>query len=458
MQIALPARLLGTQIGHRYRLDRLIGEGASAWVFAGQDLRLEREVAIKLLKPSTGVAHAASRRRFVAEGRTLARLVHPHIVLAYDAGDTEDGLGYLVMELSDSGNLEAELHDAPMAVDECVSLLLPLMGALASAHDLGVVHRDIKPTNIAFVREAGRNRAKLLDFGIARRRDAGASTGTARGTPSYMAPEQARGLDVSASVDVWAVGVLFFRCLSGRLPFEADTSLETLFKLVNERAPHFSQVCPNLGSHLAVALDRALEPDPERRYGDMRSFARALTVACTQDRLRLPREPDPIGLPDFARWVALANVESTGPAVQGAVRTSEVPATRPRLARRWFELRRGIVIALIAAGFVGGTWFGRMRNDVVSRDVVPARVSGIVSHTTVPSRAPELAAPPLQRSAESVAPTPASSVAPKPLPPAKRRKKATPAGSLEGTQPSQQDAAPATPSRKPSRLLTDWDW
>lgn len=308
-----PAKYFGTQFDRRYRIDRLIGEGASAWVFAAHDLRLDRDVALKLLKPLPPAEQIGARRRFADEGRTLAKLLHPHVVAVHDVGETPDGLCYLVMELSTSGTLESALElRGTLAVAECVGLLLPLMGALACAHDRNIIHRDIKPANIALAGDSASTLAKLLDFGIAWRSDSGCTTDSARGTPSYMAPEQVRGEQLTPSVDVWALGVVMFRCLSGRLPFVAQSSFQTALKLVRERAPRFAAACPGLGPRLALVLDRTLEPEVQERYSDMRALARAITMACVHDNVPLPREPDPVGLADFAVWASTAAEGRTG--------------------------------------------------------------------------------------------------------------------------------------------------
>jgi serine/threonine protein kinase len=457
---ALPARYLGTQLDRRYRLDRLIGEGASAWVFAAQDLRLERDVAIKLLKPLAADEQVASRRRFVAEGRTLARLVHPHIVLVHDAGETEDGLGYLVMELSDAGNLEAELFErGTLSAEECVRLLLPLMGALACAHDRGIVHRDLKPANIVLLREHAETRAKLLDFGIARRGDAGCSTDSARGTPSYMAPEQARGDRLSPAIDVWALGVVFFRCLSGRLPFQSGSSLGTVLKLVGERAPLFSTACPGLGARLAVALDRALEPDAERRHPDMRSFAYAVAVACAQDGIKLPREPDPLGLPDFGRWLAAADVETTRPLpeherAQAAVASASAPSAIPR---HW---RPGLAVALFVGLCNLGAWLaGAPREERVSVEARPATTSA--ERAEVPPVVSAAPSDPVStvREQPAAAQPPSGPLtaaqAPLAVPAVKKRRAPRAADSALGVAPS----GPADRTLVDQLgMVTTWDW
>lgn len=347
MHIAYPTSFLGIQLDGRYRLDRLAGEGASAWVFASHDARLDRAVAVKVLKPRTIEDEPQRRNRFVTEGRTLARLVHPNVVLVHDAGETSEGLGYLVMELCEAGTLETELfRRGTLPVQEAMRLLLPLLGALACAHDRGIVHRDIKPSNIVLLRERDITRAKLLDFGIARPRDSG--TESASGTPSYMAPEQAQGLRPAPAVDVWAMGVVLFQTLSGRVPFDGTSSLDGLMKLVNERAPLFSEACPGLGAHLSVALDRALERDTERRYADMRSFAQAVVMACVQDSIALPTRLEPLGLPNLEDWIANADRGGTrtlAPAERAAVAVAPVSSTPARNP----GVRVGVAILTVAA-------------------------------------------------------------------------------------------------------------
>ena len=313
---------------------------------------------IKLLKPRFDAEQTSHRKRFVDEGRTLARLVHPHVVAVHDAGETPDGLAYLVMELSAAGSLEGELlRRDTLPPEEALRLVLPLMGALACAHDRGIIHRDIKPANVALVREHGKACTKLLDFGIAKHADREGASDAALGTPAYMAPEQARGEALGPQADVWALGVLLFRCLSGSLPFDAGSPAGTLLKLVQGRAPRFSSACRQLSPHLALALDRALEPVPSRRYTDMRSFARAIAVASRQDGLALPQHPEPIGLPDFEKWRAEADLEATQPlekerSLPAPVRvvspvSRQLPSSRSKAGRLGLAL--ALAVALVAA-------------------------------------------------------------------------------------------------------------
>jgi serine/threonine-protein kinase len=313
---------IGTLLAERYRLERVIGEGASSWVFAAIDLRLEREVAVKLLKRRSAAEHSAERVQFVQEARMLAKLAHPHVVAVYDAGETAEGDGYLVMELSQAGTLEAELlRRGALDVGEALSLIVPLLGALACVHDLGIIHRDLKPANIALVRHVGgKPRAKLLDFGIAQLSGKDLATGVPAGTPAYMSPEQARAESPGPAADVWAMGAVLFRCLTGRLPFDASASAGAQRNLGEQRAARIQAFCPNLPPHVAIVVERALEPDVTQRYPDTRAFARVLGVACRQDGVRLDANPEPIGLPDFAAWLTQADIETTQPElVPGAI-------------------------------------------------------------------------------------------------------------------------------------------
>jgi eukaryotic-like serine/threonine-protein kinase len=257
----------------------LLGEGGSARVFAGTDTRLERPVAIKVLRHLGGV-DAALIRRFENEGRALAKLSHPNVVAVHDVGCTRDGTLFLVMELATGGTLELELERRELLpAQELVPLLLPVMGALACAHDLGIIHRDLKPGNIALARVGDAVRAKVLDFGIAKSRGVETNSGRAWGTPAYMAPEQARAGEVGPYTDVWAMGITLFHGLSGRLPFDGPVDANLLLQIVSGRAPRLADTCTTIGKQLAIAIDRALEPNPHDRYRDMRELARTSVSA-----------------------------------------------------------------------------------------------------------------------------------------------------------------------------------
>jgi serine/threonine-protein kinase len=452
---------LGTLVDERYRLDRLIGEGASAWVFAGHDARLDRFVAVKLLKPDENSRQAETQRRFLSEGRTLAKLVHPNVVPVYDAGVTGEGFSFLVMELCEAGTLEAELFRREvLGAEETVELLFPLLGALACAHDRRIVHRDIKPANIVLAAENGERCAKLLDFGIAKRSDS-RSTDSASGTPSYMAPEQATGRRPSAAVDVWSMGVVFYRCLSGGLPFSGETHLVALQKLVSERAPRFAKACPALGKHLAIALDRALERDPQRRYRDMRSFAQALAVACAQDGIALVSRREPPGLAGVDLRGGETHVEITRPL--GELARAAAAAGRPRAAysKRESTVVIAVVLAMISLGVMLAT-------SLTQRTIPASPVAHAQARARAVAPVPRAAIKSVrQEQIDQGERVPSPAVVPPlafPLSGAKsrsgkRRKASSQPPSIATT--SRPEAAPAEPVRSAtpqSGLVRNWEW
>jgi eukaryotic-like serine/threonine-protein kinase len=210
----------------RYRLDRQLGEGGMGTVYAATDLALEREVALKFVREEL-VASPAARDRFQREIRIAASFTHPHIVTVHDYGVAPDGRAFIVMEMLRGVTLAERLrHEGPLPPLQAVAILHDVCAAIGVAHARGLVHRDLKPANIFLVRDDAGERAKVLDFGIARlleprAADAAATwAGALVGTPRYMAPEQLRGGPVSTAWDVWALTIVAFEMLSGQPPFE----------------------------------------------------------------------------------------------------------------------------------------------------------------------------------------------------------------------------------------------
>lgn len=355
----------------RYRLVSLRGQGASGSVYEARDVMLGRTVAVKHMKLPVGADLAGSANQFVREAQTLARMKHPHVVEIYDVGLLADGRPYFVMELFEQSLGQLLEAQRPLSPEDVIALLLPLCGALACAHDLGIVHCDLKPDNVAVQRTAGgRLRGKLLDFGISKAASELVASTLVTGTPGYMAPEQVRGEQCGPSVDIWALGAVAFECLSGRLPFDADTVDEVVRQTAHEVPPSLASVAPALPPALAHAIDRALARSATARYRDMREFARALIGAAVLAGVPFAPDPDPIGLPDVARWRA-ESIATTAriPAVPKAVPASVVPVatelpvsgapagsgqlagTQPA-RRRWTGLLLGVlVMGLSTAAF-----------------------------------------------------------------------------------------------------------
>jgi serine/threonine-protein kinase len=270
---------MATQVlADRYELGERLGVGGMSTVLAAFDRRLERPVAVKLL-----AEHLADDSQFVArfrrEALSAARLVHPNVVQVFDFGlDQESGRHYIVMELI-KGQSGAEIlrDEGVLGVQEALSMVLQGCRGLDYAHRNGVVHRDVKPGNLLRAEDGV---VKLADFGIAKAlSDESALTqvGSVIGTAAYLAPEQAAGEEVGPPADLYALGVVTYQFLSGRLPYEAQSLTELALKQMREIPPPLDELNPEVTPQLAVAVDRALALDPRDRYPDAESFRDALT-------------------------------------------------------------------------------------------------------------------------------------------------------------------------------------
>jgi hypothetical protein len=287
-------------VAERYDGLREIGRGGMAVVCAARDRKLNRDVALKVLPPELGF-RADVRERFVREAQTAARLNHPSLVPIY-AVDEADGLVYFVMALVQGESLAVRLQrerKPPLAFVRQV--LAQVADALGYAHRAGVVHRDIKPDNILLEHATGR--AIVTDFGIARAVQSGArltQTGIAVGTPAFMSPEQAMGQrDIDGRSDVYALGLVGYLMLTGRLPFEAETSAGMLLQHVHGTPAPLLNFRPDLPFSLADAITRAIAREPRNRWPDAAAFAAALRAGAVEDG-GSARGPRSVVLPPMA--------------------------------------------------------------------------------------------------------------------------------------------------------------
>lgn len=275
---------IGQLLAGKYRLEALLGAGAMGYVYRAVNEQVGRAVAIKLLRAE----HAENEGvvdRFLREARTANLVRHPNVVDVVDLGKTEGGIPFLVQELLDGDDLAHHLskNGGTLSLEEVEALVLPIIDAVAEAHAHGVVHRDIKPDNV-FVAKVGSKRIpKLLDFGISKvhTTDVRATdVGVMMGTPAYMPPEQVRGArDADARSDIWALGVMLFEVLSGRLPF-AHTEAPALFvAIVTDDAPTLASVAPSIPASLSRVVERCLRKKPDDRYPSAAELARDLRHA-----------------------------------------------------------------------------------------------------------------------------------------------------------------------------------
>ncbi len=250
-------------IEDRYRIRRRLGEGAMGIVYLAHDERLGRDIAIKQLSP-TLIGNAELMARFRQEAKALARLIHPNIVQAYDFIEDENQ-AWISMEYIEGQGLDSMLTDQPMALDSALELAAQIARAMAYAHQRGVVHRDLKPANI-LVTPAGT--VKIMDFGVAKLNESGMQTrvGTIMGSPVFMSPEQASGNEVDHSTDIYALGIILYRMLTGTFPFSGDARsiiAQHLTKIPDNPGDKRSDLPQELQSLISRMLEKAPEDRPQ---------------------------------------------------------------------------------------------------------------------------------------------------------------------------------------------------
>jgi len=274
-----------------YLVTEEIGRGGMGVVYRAHDPRLRRDVALKFL-PAGWNRDRDAKSRFIDEARAASALDHPHNCPVYDIGSTEDGRMYIAMAYCAGGSLAARLAAGPLPVEEAVRITVQVASALDRAHEAGIVHRDVKPANIAFTE---RGEARVLDFGVAVLGTAEwAAPRTAAGTLAYMAPEQVRGEAVDRRTDVWALGAVMFEMLTGRRAFPGTPEQAThaiLHESPNDVAASRSDVPPPV----AAVVRRALEKDPARRFPTAAALADALQPAAASTSRDRPARRRPVG-------------------------------------------------------------------------------------------------------------------------------------------------------------------
>lgn len=319
---------LGKVIAGRYRLEARIGEGGMGIVYRARHVLIDRVVAVKLIRPDLrGETHL--RAWMLREARAANRVDHAHIIDIHDIGETDEGALYLVMEFLIGTPLSTELAKGPMPLHRAVDIIEQMTAALSRAHDLGVVHRDLKSDNILLTARGGRpDYVKILDFGLAALAHDPrlAPKGAVFGTPEYMSPEQARGEQAGPQSDLYAVGVLFFEMLTGQLPFRASDREALLEMQRTAQAPDPRTIRKDCHDDARRIVLKLLEKSAAKRYRDghhlleeLKKLQRSLPNATTWDK-RTPangidptQSPPPLPPPktlQVTEWAARAGVFS----------------------------------------------------------------------------------------------------------------------------------------------------
>jgi eukaryotic-like serine/threonine-protein kinase len=268
-----PASLVGSTLDGRYLIEEHLATGGMGAVFRARHVYMRKDVALKVLRPDLS-ASAELVERFRRESEIAASLEHDHIVRVTDFGRSPEGWLFLAMELLFGESLFDRLRrEGFLPPDEAVTILWQVCAGLEAAHARGVVHRDLKPENVFLARTpGGREVAKILDFGIAKMADpseVGATqAGMVVGTPEYLSPEQATGSEVDGRADLYTVGLIAWRSLTGRHPFKADDPRSLLMMQATRPVPPITDPRPDLADHpaLVAAVTRACEKDPALRY------------------------------------------------------------------------------------------------------------------------------------------------------------------------------------------------
>ncbi len=279
--------LVGQIVAERYHIQKKLGEGGMGQVYLAEHVKMGRRCAIKIMAQSM-MNDADAISRFNREAANASRISHPHVCAVYDFGETREGLIYLAMEYIEGKSLSGLLDEGgAMPLPRATGIITQCADALQAAHDLGIVHRDLKPDNIMVMTARGRDIVKVVDFGIAKATDAKASgqkvtkTGLVVGTPEYMSPEQLSGDPCDGRSDLYSLALVFYRMITDKLPFEADTAQETMIKRLTDEPLPLAQARPDLRFPvlLQTVLNRSLTRSPADRYATAVEFGRDLATA-----------------------------------------------------------------------------------------------------------------------------------------------------------------------------------
>jgi serine/threonine protein kinase len=311
---------LAAALAPAYTVEAELGRGGMSVVYRAHDVRLRRDVAVKVLPPELAFV-ANVRERFMREAQTAAQLAHPHIVPIYGVGE-RDTLVWIVMALIEGETLGMRLsREGRIDGPETERILGGVADALAYAHAHGVIHRDIKPDNILIERDS--KRVLVTDFGIARAAEGDGRltlTGVAVGTPTYMSPEQAIGDgEVDGRTDLYSLGIVGYQMLAGAPPFTANSTPALMLKQVSEPLPPLASRAPSAPVALVAAIERALAKKPADRWASLADFARAV------------RDPQPHAVPEAPSWPSDARQQPVAPPVIGvpAMPKPSAPADAP---------------------------------------------------------------------------------------------------------------------------------
>lgn len=402
--------LIGQPLG-RYHILEQLGSGGMAIVYKAYDTRLERDVAVKVIRRGAFPPDQIGQilKRFALEAKALAHLSHPNILKVLDYGEYESS-PYLVLEYMPGGTLKQKLKSKPIHWQEALRILVPIASALEYAHQQGIIHRDVKPSNILLT---DKGQSMLSDFGIAKILESGTmetltGTGVGVGTPEYMAPEQWTG-EAAAQSDIYSLGVVLYEMITGRKPYMADTPAAILLKQANEPLPRPSQFVSGLPENVEKVLIKALAKRLPDRFPSMTDFVRAL------DDLEQGRRVDLTTTTSaFSTYDTYATVEQNDSFithVQDNTRDDmsmvrPVQSTSQRKSHWWMYAAAGALTLFLCAGVVGIVWLFRPTPGTPPQSAVIYPTEALLQSTAEVQPVPtQVEAPPLPTAALQIAPT-----------------------------------------------------
>ncbi|MBM7647177.1 serine/threonine-protein kinase [Bacillus ectoiniformans] len=357
--------LIGKRLNGRYKVIKMIGGGGMANVYLARDIILERDVAIKVLRLEFA-SEDEFLRRFHREAQSATSLVHPNIVNIYDVGE-EEGMNFLVMEYVDGMTLKEFIQKSPIPVEKAIDVMKQLASAIAFAHHNSIIHRDIKPHNILIDHDGN---VKITDFGIAMALSATSITQTnaVLGSVHYISPEQARGGMATKKSDIYALGIVMFELLTGKLPFSGESAVSIAIKHLQTETPSLKEFQPGIPQSVENIVMKATAKDPLHRYETVEAMEEDLATALDPERLNDPKFMIP-DLDDEATKAipiikdpAIAEAEEEtkvrpNPAMKQA--TAEIKEKKPEKKKRKWPLIVFIFLLLaalagLAAAFIPG--------------------------------------------------------------------------------------------------------
>jgi eukaryotic-like serine/threonine-protein kinase len=449
----------GDLLAGKYRIDKILGVGGMGVVVAAHHVRLDEKVAIKFLLPEA-LGNAEAMARFEREARAAVKIKSEHVARVIDVGTLENGSPYMVMDYLEGRDLGDWIRlSGALPIQQAVEFVLQACEAIAEAHGLGIIHRDLKPANLYVVTRAdGLLAVKVLDFGISKVTSLGASgadmgmtkTKAVMGSPLYMSPEQMQSTrDVDARTDIWALGVILYELLTGRVPFNGETFAELVMKIGTAPPESLCGLRADVPPALEAAVLRCLEKDRTKRYANVAELASDLSrFGPKRARASVDRISRVIQTAGLSERPVPSPPSSGDTAAQssGAVvpTMSSWGHTSPPMGRRGGLIASGVVAVLLIGGAVVAVSRSAGRSEPAAMPAPPsaepaAASAPVLAAAPQPVAAEKMAAEPAV-AAPSAAPIPVTST--RPAPPVARGRASAPVGKPAAAAPAEPAAPP----------------